>query len=193
MLCTFYQVEVLVIKLEMFEKQSGFEEVVIKDIWAGKRQCWHCKQLCDHHLYRKTDRGYLFYVMIYDVTKERYLFCDGCKVKYTIDKKEYDKISKHQLTRLNEGAFPLYIMKSDYSPKKIDLRGKIFGFLLALIFFASLFCFSVDLTLNNEFSAALVFCWIIMTSIPLILLIITFKNMVNAVRNYKLYRKAVSK
>ncbi len=179
--------------MELFEKDNGTETVVVSDIWAGKLDCTRCGSLCDHYLYRKTDRAYLLYVMIGDQTKERYIVCDKCGFSRKINKEEFDRLKKRQNERLLSGAFPVYVMKRDFSPKQVKLPRKLLAFFMACVFISACICWCIDLTMNNSIDAALFGCWAILTVIPAIPLYVTAKELITALRYRKLYRSALSK
>lgn len=182
--------------MEWRDIEGGCEIFEVKDIWAGKLECFNCGEICDHYLYRKTLRLYFFLFTLGEDTKETYIKCSRCGYRRDWNRKKYNEVKKRQEKKLFSGRFPDYVVKRNYMSDQMELPKKILAFVLALIFLAIFIGVYIYILQKSDDAASMIgfsVFYLIITVIPSLILFSASKDLIAVLRFLSIYKKTCNK
>ena len=162
------------------------------DIWAGRSHCPACSTETDFYLKRFIRRAFLFgFIPLFSSVEKRFLTCDSCTASKELKAKEYRKIRKEQVEKLERRELPEEIVKKDFSAKSLKMWAKYTKLVFALLFAAFMVFMSAGLASIGKLYA-LAFSIVMFLPIGLLPLYFVLSDFIFAQKKLKYYKEVMS-
>jgi hypothetical protein len=133
-------------------------------------------------------RGYIYYIPIVSVVKERLLACDKCRTGKKLGRKEYNNIRRIQIRKMRNREFPHDVVIEDFDPEEVKYGRKIVLLVLAMIFGISMVYCAVGIAMSlSVFDPSGIFLVSLMFVVGLLPAVSAVKSVLLAYQQKKIF------